>query len=50
MRQTDRSKGEKGGIVIQAETESESRSVAACLYSWTQAEEAQAPLSHSIRP
>lgn len=34
--------------VLQAEKES--RGVAACLYSWTQAEEAQAPLSHSIRP
>lgn len=28
----------------------QSRSVAACFHSWAQAEEAQAPLSHSISP
>lgn len=41
----------KDQIVIQAgKRRSESRGVAACFYSWTQAEEAQAPLSHTIRP
>lgn len=32
------------------DSDGQSRRVAACFHSWAQAEEAQAPLSHSISP